>query len=76
MALNMFLHDIYHEQRIIREKVIPPELIFGAKHFRREMMGDQSAAVTSTRISSGAILSATTTANTWCSKTICARRPA
>jgi uncharacterized circularly permuted ATP-grasp superfamily protein len=39
MALNMFLHDIYHEQRIIREKVIPPELIFGAKHFRREMMG-------------------------------------
>lgn len=38
-ALNMFLHDIYHEQRIIREKVVPAELIFGACHFRREMIG-------------------------------------
>ncbi|MGE0104168.1 MAG: circularly permuted type 2 ATP-grasp protein [Blastocatellales bacterium] len=38
-ALNLFLSDIYHEQRIIRDKIIPPELIFGAKHFRREMIG-------------------------------------
>jgi uncharacterized circularly permuted ATP-grasp superfamily protein len=38
-ALNLFLYDIYHEQRIIREGIIPPELIFGAKHFRREMIG-------------------------------------
>ncbi len=38
-ALNLFLHDIYHEQRIIREGVIPAELVFGAKHFRREMVG-------------------------------------
>lgn len=37
-ALNMFLHDIYHEQRILREKRVPAELIFSAKHFRREMM--------------------------------------
>ncbi len=37
-ALNMFLNDIYHEQRIIREKRIPAELVFSAKHFRREMM--------------------------------------
>lgn len=38
-ALNQFLFDIYHEQRILKDKIIPPELIFGAKHFRREMMG-------------------------------------
>lgn len=38
-ALNLFLRDIYHEQRILREKKIPPELIFGARHFRREMVG-------------------------------------
>jgi uncharacterized circularly permuted ATP-grasp superfamily protein len=37
-ALNMFLNDIYHEQRIVREKRIPAELVFSAKHFRREMM--------------------------------------
>jgi uncharacterized circularly permuted ATP-grasp superfamily protein len=37
-ALNLFLHDVYHEQRILREKRIPSELVFSAKHFRREMM--------------------------------------
>ena len=38
-ALNQFLYDIYHDQRILKDKIIPHELIFGAKHFRREMMG-------------------------------------
>jgi len=38
-ALNLFLHDIYHDQRILREKIIPPELVFSSRHFRREMMG-------------------------------------
>ncbi len=36
-ALNLFCHDVYHEQRILRERVVPPELIYGAKMFRREM---------------------------------------
>jgi uncharacterized circularly permuted ATP-grasp superfamily protein len=36
-ALNMFCHDVYHDQRILKEKVIPAELIYGAKMFRREM---------------------------------------
>src|SRR4030095_2820635 len=38
-ALNQFLQDIYHGQRIIKDNVIPADLIFGAKHFRREMIG-------------------------------------
>jgi uncharacterized circularly permuted ATP-grasp superfamily protein len=38
-ALNLFCQDIYHGQRILREKIIPPELIYGAKMFRREMFG-------------------------------------
>ena len=38
LALNLFLNDVYHEQRILREKRIPPELVFSARHFRREMM--------------------------------------
>ncbi len=37
-ALNLFLHDIYHDQRIIREKRIPADLVFSSRHFRREMM--------------------------------------
>lgn len=38
-ALNQFLYDIYHNQQIIKDKVIPADLIFGARHFRREMIG-------------------------------------
>jgi len=38
-ALNMFLHDIYHDQRILKEKVIPREVVESAAHFRPEFMG-------------------------------------
>ena len=38
-ALNLFLHDVYHEQRIVRDGKIPGELLFGARHFMREMVG-------------------------------------
>ena len=38
-ALNLFLDDVYHDQKILREGRIPPELVFGARHFRREMIG-------------------------------------
>src|SRR3954453_1234977 len=38
-ALNLFCNDIYHDQRILKERIIPPELIYGAKMFRREMIG-------------------------------------
>jgi len=38
-ALNLFCQDIYHGQRILKERVIPPDLIYGAKMFRREMFG-------------------------------------
>ena len=38
-ALNLFCQDVYHGQRILKEKVIPAELIYGAKMFRREMFG-------------------------------------
>jgi uncharacterized circularly permuted ATP-grasp superfamily protein len=37
-ALNMFLHDIYHGQRILKEGVIPPFYVLSAKHFRREIV--------------------------------------
>lgn len=38
-ALNLFLHDVYHDQRILKEKVIPAEIIETSAHFRREFMG-------------------------------------
>ena len=38
-ALNLFLHDVYHEQRILKEKVIPEQYVLSAAHFRQEFMG-------------------------------------
>jgi uncharacterized circularly permuted ATP-grasp superfamily protein len=38
-ALNRFLHDIYHDQRIVKEGIIPEEIIRTAKHFRPELVG-------------------------------------
>ncbi|HNC24691.1 MAG TPA: circularly permuted type 2 ATP-grasp protein [Opitutaceae bacterium] len=37
-ALNLFLHDIYHEQRILKDGVIPPYFVLSARHFRREFV--------------------------------------
>jgi len=38
-ALNHFLRDIYHEGRILSEGIVPKELVYSCKHFRREMRG-------------------------------------
>ena len=38
-ALNLFLDDIYHEGRILSDGIVPRELIYSCKHFRREMRG-------------------------------------
>ena len=38
-ALNLFLGDVYGPQRIIEDKIIEPELIYGAGFYRREMVG-------------------------------------
>jgi len=38
-ALNLFLADIYGGQRILREGIVPREMVETSKHFRREMVG-------------------------------------
>jgi uncharacterized circularly permuted ATP-grasp superfamily protein len=38
-ALNLFLRDIYHEGRILSEGIVPRELVYSCKHFRREIRG-------------------------------------
>ncbi len=38
-ALNSFLHDIYHERRIIKAGVIPAALVLGNPNYRPEMEG-------------------------------------
>ena len=38
-ALNLFLGDLYGDQKIIKDGVIPPELIYQGRDFRREIVG-------------------------------------
>ncbi len=38
-ALNLFLKDVYHDQFILRDRVIDPRLIYEGAFFRREFMG-------------------------------------
>jgi uncharacterized circularly permuted ATP-grasp superfamily protein len=40
-ALNLFLKDIYNEGRILKDGVVPRELVYSCKHFRRQMVGLQ-----------------------------------
>ena len=38
-ALNAFLHDIYHEQNILKAGIIPPEQILANEHYQAAMQG-------------------------------------
>ncbi len=38
-ALNLFLRDIYHEQRILKDGVVPASLVLANPCYRREMVG-------------------------------------
>jgi uncharacterized circularly permuted ATP-grasp superfamily protein len=37
LALNLFLKDIYHNQFIIKDGIIPAEMIYSCPHYLREM---------------------------------------
>lgn len=38
-ALNCFIHDIYNDQKILKDKVVPAELIAKSVNFRKECVG-------------------------------------
>jgi uncharacterized circularly permuted ATP-grasp superfamily protein len=38
-TLNLFLHDIYHDRRILREGIVPEDLVLQSTSFRPEMVG-------------------------------------
>ncbi len=38
-ALNLFLQDIYNEGRILDDGIVPRELVYTCKYFRRQMRG-------------------------------------
>nr|WP_320014060.1 circularly permuted type 2 ATP-grasp protein [uncultured Desulfobacter sp.] len=38
-ALNLFIDDIYHDKKIIKDKVVPKELIMSCSAFRKQLEG-------------------------------------
>jgi uncharacterized circularly permuted ATP-grasp superfamily protein len=38
-ALNCFLRDIYSDGRVLKDGLLPRSMIYGSKHYRREMRG-------------------------------------
>jgi uncharacterized circularly permuted ATP-grasp superfamily protein len=38
-TLNAFLHDIYHDQEILKAGIVPPEKVLGNTEYRPEMCG-------------------------------------
>lgn len=38
-ALNRFVDDVYHDQRIVKSGVVPSDLVVGSPNFRPECMG-------------------------------------
>jgi uncharacterized circularly permuted ATP-grasp superfamily protein len=39
VALNLFLQDVYGQQRILKDRQISRALVYSCQHFRREMIG-------------------------------------
>jgi uncharacterized circularly permuted ATP-grasp superfamily protein len=40
-ALNVFLHDVYNDGKILSDLRVPREIVYSCRHFRREMRGLQ-----------------------------------
>jgi uncharacterized circularly permuted ATP-grasp superfamily protein len=39
MAINLFLKDVYHDGHILNDGVVPRQLVYSCRHYRREMRG-------------------------------------
>jgi uncharacterized circularly permuted ATP-grasp superfamily protein len=38
-ALNLFLHDVYHDQKILKDGIVPAELVLQNANYRPQMVG-------------------------------------
>ena len=38
-ALNLFINDLYHDQKILKDGILPAEIILSSKAFRKQCMG-------------------------------------
>lgn len=40
-ALNLFLRDVYSDAKILNDRVVPRDLVYSCRHYRRQMRGLQ-----------------------------------
>ena len=40
-ALNLFLRDVYSDAKILADRIVPRELVYSCRHYRRQMRGLQ-----------------------------------
>src|SRR5204862_5672101 len=38
-ALNLFINDLYHDQKILKDKAVPADIILSSKAFRKQCQG-------------------------------------
>jgi len=38
-ALNLFINDLYHEQKVIKDGIVPAEIVFSSKAYRQQCIG-------------------------------------
>jgi uncharacterized circularly permuted ATP-grasp superfamily protein len=38
-ALNLFINDLYHEQKILKDRVVPTEIVLSSKAYRKQCIG-------------------------------------
>ena len=38
-ALNLFINDLYHDQKILNDGIVPAEIVLSSKAFRKQCMG-------------------------------------
>jgi uncharacterized circularly permuted ATP-grasp superfamily protein len=40
-ALNLFIHDVYHDRHVLKDGAVPAEIVLGSSGYRRELNGIQ-----------------------------------
>ena len=74
-ALNLFLWDVYHDRKALKDGIVPSDLVLGNSNYRRQWSATtRLAALTST--SAGRTSSAIPKAISMCWRTTAARLPA
>ncbi len=39
VAMNLFMQDVYHQQQILKDKVVPADLVYSSKNYLKAMLG-------------------------------------